>query len=98
MSFIDSDTTCMLQIGKKMGLIPTIIGKVIEILQMSLGKRSQFEMNLGMRRVTLGSPLLGAVGFDKFIKAHWRSPLGFSPLFLPCRVPMNSSFSLPLYP
>ena len=91
-----------------MGLIPIIVLKLTEILQIlperrsRLGKRlevfkgwhSALERSLGLEKENLGFSFQREVGFRDIAKVNWKSSLRSPLSFLPCRVSSSLPCSL----
>jgi hypothetical protein len=88
---------CLLQAGKRMGLIMIPILKWIKILLDFPERRSRWRkgLNIALKieqgTKTLDLPLRGRVGFCGIRKEPGRSSSGFPLLFLPHRVTSNPS-------
>jgi hypothetical protein len=89
--------------GKQMSTIMMMLWKMIEILQMFLGIRSRWKKGLALEpsirvrkwREMFDSFFEESVGFHNRIQANRKSSSGFRSFFLPYRVPLNLSASLP---
>jgi hypothetical protein len=77
-----------------MGLILTILWKMIETLNGFAGGRRRPEIGLVTKAVAVVPYSLGNSGFHDIEKANWKYPFEHTPFLLPHRALLNLLFSL----